>query len=95
MGDSKGGEIIPKIIAVDITKRPVDSKPTEYITNCPECNTVLERIEGEAKHYCPNYNECEPQVIGRIQHYISRKAMDIEGLGGETVALLVKEGLWN
>lgn len=89
----KGGEIIPKIIAVDITKRPVDSKPTEYITNCPECNTVLERIEGEAKHYCPNYNECEPQVIGRIQHYISRKAMDIEGLGGETVALLVKEGL--
>ncbi|WP_452603367.1 NAD-dependent DNA ligase LigA [Pontimicrobium sp. MEBiC06410] len=89
----KGGEIIPKIIAVDITKRSVDSKPTEYITNCPECNTVLERIEGEAKHYCPNYNECEPQVIGRIQHYISRKAMDIEGLGGETVALLVKEGL--
>lgn len=89
----KGGEIIPKIIAVDITKRSVDSKPTEYIANCPECNTVLERIEGEAKHYCPNYNECEPQVIGRIQHYISRKAMDIEGLGGETVALLVKEGL--
>lgn len=89
----KGGEIIPKIIAVDLTERPEDSKPTEYIANCPVCETVLERIEGEAKHYCPNYNGCEPQVVGRIQHYISRKAMDIEGLGGETVALLVKEGL--
>ncbi|MCL4169569.1 UNVERIFIED_CONTAM: hypothetical protein GTU68_029567, partial [Idotea baltica] len=91
----KGGEIIPKIIAVDLTKRPEDSQPTHYITNCPECHTPLERIEGEAKHYCPNYNGCPPQVVGRIQHYISRKAMDIEGLGGETVALLVKEGLIN
>ncbi len=89
----KGGEIIPKIIAVDVTQRSADSQPTEYIANCPECDTELERIEGEAKHYCPNYNGCEPQVVGRIQHYISRKAMDIEGLGGETVALLVKEGL--
>lgn len=89
----KGGEIIPKIIAVDFTKRPVKSKPTQYIQNCPECGTKLERLEGEAKHYCPNYNSCPPQVIGRIQHFISRKAMDIEGLGGETVALLVKEGL--
>ena len=89
----KGGEIIPKIISVDLTERPVDSKPTEYIPNCPECDTELVRIEGEAKHYCPNYNGCPPQVVGRIQHYISRKAMDIEGLGGETVALLVKEGL--
>ncbi|MBB3122695.1 DNA ligase (NAD+) [Mesoflavibacter sabulilitoris] len=89
----KGGEIIPKIIAVNLEERPVDSKPTEYITNCPECNTPLERIEGEAKHYCPNYNGCNPQIIGRIQHYISRKAMDIEGLGGETVALLVNAGL--
>jgi len=89
----KGGEIIPKIISVDLTERPVDSKPTEYISNCPECDTELVRIEGEAKHYCPNYNGCPPQVVGRIQHYISRKAMDIEGLGGETVALLVKEGL--
>ncbi|BAO77747.1 NAD-dependent DNA ligase LigA [Winogradskyella sp. PG-2] len=91
----KGGEIIPKIIAVDLTKRPEYSKPTLYINNCPECNTQLKRIEGEAKHYCPNYNGCPPQVIGRIQHYISRKAMDIEGLGGETVALLVKEDLIN
>lgn len=91
----KGGEIIPKIIAVNLEERPADSKPTEYITNCPECNTPLERIEGEAKHYCPNYNGCKPQIIGRIQHYISRKAMDIEGLGGETVALLVNAGLIN
>ena len=91
----KGGEIIPKIISVNLEERPADSKPTEYITNCPECNTPLERIEGEAKHYCPNYNGCNPQIIGRIQHYISRKAMDIEGLGGETVALLVNAGLIN
>ena len=91
----KGGEIIPKIIAVDFTKRPLDSRPTEYITKCPECDTELIRLEGEAKHYCPNYNGCSPQVIGRIQHYISRKATDIEGLGGETVALLVNEGLIN
>lgn len=91
----KGGEIIPKIIAVNLEERPADSKPTEYITNCPECNTPLERIEREAKHYCPNYNGCKPQIIGRIQHYISRKAMDIEGLGGETVALLVNAGLIN
>ena len=89
----KGGEIIPKIIAVNLEERPVDSQPTVYITNCPECDTPLQREAGEAKHFCPNYNGCSPQVIGRIQHYISRKAMDIEGLGGETVALLVKAGL--
>ena len=89
----KGGEIIPKIIAVDVSKRPEDSQPTRYITHCPECGTELIRTEGDAKHYCPNYNGCNPQVIGRIQHYISRKAMDIEGLGGETVALLVNAGL--
>jgi DNA ligase (NAD+) len=89
----KGGEIIPKIIAVDFTKRPGNSEPTHYITHCPECQTALVRTEGEAQHYCPNYNGCKPQIIGRIQHYISRKAMDIEGLGGETVALLVNEGL--
>ncbi|MBQ0767795.1 MAG: NAD-dependent DNA ligase LigA, partial [Bizionia sp.] len=89
----KGGEIIPKIIAVDLTQRPENSEPTEYIKNCPVCETLLVRIEGEAKHYCPNYNGCTPQVVGRIQHFISRKAMDIEGLGGETVALLVNEGL--
>ncbi|WP_103865873.1 NAD-dependent DNA ligase LigA [Aquimarina sp. I32.4] len=89
----KGGEIIPKIIAVNLKKRKDDSKPTIYITECPECQTELIRKEGEAQHYCPNYAGCSPQIIGRIQHYISRKAMDIEGLGGETVALLVNEGL--
>ncbi|WMI67616.1 NAD-dependent DNA ligase LigA [Mangrovimonas sp. YM274] len=91
----KGGEIIPKIIAVDLSKRPIDSQPTKYITRCPECDTELVRQEGEAQHYCPNYNGCNPQIIGRIQHFISRKAMDIEGMGGETVALLVNEGLIN
>ncbi len=91
----KGGEIIPKIIAVDLSKRQENALPTEYITHCPECNTELIRTEGDAKHYCPNYYGCNPQIIGRIQHYISRKAMDIEGLGGETVALLVNEGLIN
>ncbi|WP_339885889.1 NAD-dependent DNA ligase LigA [Polaribacter vadi] len=89
----KGGEIIPKIIAVDITKRPINSTPTAYATNCPECNTELVRTEGDAKHYCPNEFGCAPQITGRIQHYISRKAMDIDGLGGETVDLLRKEGL--
>tara|TARA_R110002096_G_scaffold187405_1_gene366724 strand:+ start:17538 stop:19535 length:1998 start_codon:yes stop_codon:yes gene_type:complete len=89
----KGGEIIPKILGVDLTKRPLNSQPTKYITHCPECKTELVRQEGEAQHYCPNYNGCNPQIIGRIQHFISRKAMDIEGLGGETVALLVHEGL--
>jgi len=89
----KGGEIIPKIVGVDFTKRDPDSSPTQYAALCPECATKLVRNEGEAQHYCPNANGCPPQIIGRIQHYISRKAMDIEGLGGETVALLVKEGL--
>ena len=89
----KGGEIIPKIIAVDHTKRPENSVPTMYATNCPECDTALVRTEGDAKHYCPNEFGCAPQITGRIQHYISRKAMDIEGLGGETVDLLRKEGL--
>ena len=89
----KGGEIIPKIIAVDFTKRPENSKPTIYATNCPECNTELIRTEGDAKHYCPNEFGCAPQITGRIQHFISRKAMDIDGLGGETVDLLRKEGL--
>lgn len=89
----KGGEIIPKIIAVDLSKRPENTEPTKYITHCPECKTELVRSEGEANHYCPNFYGCPPQIIGRIQHYISRKAMDIEGLGGETVALLFKNGL--
>ena len=89
----KGGEIIPKIIGVDFEKRDSDSKPTEYINACPECETPLIRNVGEAQHYCPNADGCPPQIIGRIQHFISRKAMDIEGLGGETVALLVSNGL--
>ncbi len=89
----KGGEIIPKIIAVDLSKRPTGSLPTQYLTHCPECQTELIRNTGEAQHYCPNFYGCPPQIIGRIQHYISRKAMDIEGLGGETVALLYNNGL--
>jgi DNA ligase (NAD+) len=89
----KGGEIIPKIISVDFTKRPENSKPTKYIIHCPECETLLVRGEGEANHYCPNFYGCPPQIIGRIQHFISRKAMDIEGLGGETVALLFENDL--
>ena len=89
----KGGEIIPKIIAVDVAQRDLFAEPTSYITHCPECQTELVRIEGEANHYCPNFYGCPPQIIGRIQHYISRKAMDIEGLGGETVALLFNNGL--
>ena len=89
----KGGEIIPKIIAVDLTQRAKNTSPTLYITHCPECKTELVRGEGEANHYCPNFYGCPPQIIGRIQHFISRKAMDIEGLGGETVALLFNNGL--
>ena len=89
----KGGEIIPKIIAVDLEQRPENSEKTIYINYCPECNTELVRNVGEANHYCPNFYGCPPQIIGRIQHYISRKAMDIEGLGGETVALLFKNNL--
>ena len=89
----KGGEIIPKVVGVDLSKRPKDSKPTNYITHCPDCGTALERQEGDAKHYCPNEYGCPTQITGRIQHFISRKAMDIEGLGAETVALLFKENL--
>ena len=89
----KGGEIIPKIIGVDFSKRPENSKPTDYIDQCPECNTKLVRTEGDAKHYCSNYYGCPVQITGRIQHYISRKAMDIEGMGSETVTLLFQQGL--
>jgi DNA ligase (NAD+) len=87
----KGGEIIPKIIAV--AQRGNQTEPTKYITHCPECQTELVRTEGEANHFCPNFYGCPPQIIGRIQHFISRKAMDIDGLGGETVALLFSAGL--
>lgn len=89
----KGGEIIPKIVGVDLTQRKQAIEPVNYATHCPECHTELIRNEGDAKHYCPNEAACPPQVIGKIEHYISRKAMDIDGLGGETAALLVKEGL--
>lgn len=89
----KGGEIIPKVIGVDLTKRPQNSLPTAYISNCPDCGTVLVRQEGDAKHYCPNEYGCLTQISGRIQHYISRKALDIDGLGAETVSLLCKENL--
>ena len=89
----KGGEIIPKIIEVDFMKRPENSEPTIYASHCPECQTELIRTKGDAKHYCPNEFGCAPQITGRIQHYISRKAMDIDGLGGETIDLLRKEGL--
>jgi len=85
----KGGEIIPKIVGVDLEKRPKDSKPHTYITTCPDCGTPLERKEGDAKHYCTNYASCPTQIKGRIEHFISRKAMDIDGLGAETVSLLV------
>ncbi len=87
----KGGEIIPKIIGVAKRGNQLDS--TVYITHCPECHTQLIRNEGEAQHYCPNFYGCPPQIIGRIQHFITRKAMDIDGLGGETVALLYNAGL--
>ena len=89
----KGGDIIPKITNVDKSKRAVDSKKFEFPEYCPECGSKLCRLEGEANHYCLNYNGCKPQIIGRIQHYISRKALDIQGLGQETVALLVNANL--
>jgi len=89
----KGGDIIPKIIAVDFGKRPEGSQPTQYIQQCPECGTELIRKEREAQHFCPNDTGCPTQITGRIQHFISRKAMDIEGMGSETVELLFKEGL--
>ena len=89
----KGGEIIPKIMGVNLSQRPPNSRATQYITHCPECATELLRTEGDAKHYCTNYYGCPTQITGRIQHFISRKAMDIEGMGSETVELLFKEGL--
>lgn len=89
----KGGEIIPKIVGVDADSRaPIEDK-INFITHCPECETLLTRIEGEAQHYCPNQVGCPPQIIGKIQHFISRKAMDVDGLGSETVTLLYHNGL--
>ncbi|NHB67431.1 NAD-dependent DNA ligase LigA [Perlabentimonas gracilis] len=89
----KGGEIIPKIVGVDASLRAANSSAFEYITHCPECGTQLIRPDGEAKHYCPNQAGCPPQLKGRVIHFISRKAMDIDGLGEETVDLLFSKGL--
>lgn len=89
----KGGDIIPKITAVDLNKRKAGAKSIRFVTHCPFCNTELIRIEGEANHYCPNEEGCPPQIKGRIIHFASRKAMDIDGLGKEIVNQLVDEGL--
>ena len=89
----KGGEIIPKVVGVELKDRDLFSQPTEYIANCPSCNTELVRKEGDAKHYCLNAESCPSQIKGKFEHFISRKAMDIDGLGGETIALLINEGL--
>ena len=89
----KGGEIIPKITGVNLNKRSAISEPFEYITHCPECNTELTRNENEAVHYCPNTLECPPQVSGRIEHFISRHALNIETLGPRTIQGLIKAGL--
>jgi DNA ligase (NAD+) len=88
----KGGEIIPKITAVDLIKRKPDAKPILYITHCPACDTILERKEGEAAFYCPNEEGCPPQIVGKMQHFIGRKAMNIEGLGDETIETLYQKG---
>jgi DNA ligase (NAD+) len=86
----KGGEIIPKVTAVDLPKRDPKNKPVQYIDKCPECNTKLIRFEGEAAHYCPNINGCPPQITGRIEHFIQRKAMDIDSLGERTIDQMYK-----
>ena len=88
----KGGEIIPKIVGVDVEKRVADAPVIEFITHCPECGTPLIRHEGEANHYCPNEDHCPPQIAGKLEHFVSRKAMDIEGMGGETIDLLLTKG---
>jgi DNA ligase (NAD+) len=89
----KGGEIIPKIISVDLEKRPSNSQVLQYATHCPDCSTELVRKEGDAKHYCSNEFGCKTQIVGRIQHFISRKAMNIDGIGTETVELLFDASL--
>jgi DNA ligase (NAD+) len=89
----KGGEIIPKITSVESSKRSADAKKVYYITHCPDCKTELVRMAGEADHYCPNNDRCPTQIIGRIQHFISRKAMNVYGLGNETIELLYHQGL--
>lgn len=89
----KGGEIIPKIIAVNTTKRTADAERIQYLETCPECGSDLVRKEGEAVHYCPNDESCPPQIVGKMQHFISRKAMNIDGLGDETIEALYRKGL--
>ena len=89
----KGGEIIPKVTGVELSQRAADSTPLQYITHCPECGSELVRYQGEAKHYCPNQSGCRPQILGRIIHFIRRKAMNIESLGEETIELLFDSGL--
>ncbi len=89
----KGGEIIPKIVGVDHSVRNETNTKIEFITKCPECGTTLVKNEGEANHFCPNYLHCPPQIKGRIEHFISRRAMDIDGLGEETIELLFNEKL--
>ncbi|MDB5132435.1 MAG: ligase LigA [Mucilaginibacter sp.] len=89
----KGGEIIPKIISVNLEKRDPSATPVHYITHCPVCNTLLERKEGEAAFYCPNDEGCAPQIVGKMQHFIGRKAMNIDGLGDETIEALYQKGL--
>ena len=89
----KGGEIIPKVVGVELKDRDLFSHPTLYISHCPACNTELVRKDGDAKHYCPNKESCSPQIKGKFEHFISRKAMNIDGLGGETIELLIQEGL--
>lgn len=88
----KGGDIIPKITAVVLEERKVDSVPIPYITHCPECGSLLERKEGEAKHFCPNVKTCPPQVLGRIEHFVSKRAMDIDSLGTERIRALIDHG---
>ncbi len=89
----KGGEIIPKITGVELSERSADSVPIVFPAECPACGAPLVRYEGEARHYCPDQNHCPPQIVGRIAHFVSRRAMDIEGLGEETITLLYNEGL--
>lgn len=89
----KGGEIIPKIVGVDATRRRSGARVVEFITHCPECGTELIRVEGEANHYCPNEEHCPPQIAGKIEHFVSRKAMDIEGMGEETIDLLLTKNV--
>lgn len=87
----KGGEIIPKIVGVDRSKRPEGAQVVKFIDFCPECGTRLVRVEGEANHYCPNEEHCPPQIAGKIEHFVSRKAMNIEGMGEETIDLLLSK----